>query len=71
MMASTNHLSLVFIQTPHQSFLQNFTNNTLATIIALSGGGGGEGGGGDAGDADAQVLSRTMAGIGGYHVYLF
>lgn len=33
--------------------LQNFTNNTLGTIIALSGGGGGEGG--DAGDTDAQV----------------
>lgn len=32
---------------------QNFTNNTLGTIIALSGGGGGEGG--DAGDTDAQV----------------
>lgn len=32
---------------------QNFTNNTLGTIIALSGGGGGEGG--DAGDTDVQV----------------
>ncbi|CAM9936766.1 unnamed protein product [Ectocarpus sp. 6 AP-2014] len=35
------------------TFQQNFTNNTLGTIIALSGGGGGEGG--DAGDTDVQV----------------
>ena len=59
------------IQTPHQSLLQNFTNNTLATIIALSGGGGGEGGGGDAGDSDAQVLSRTAAGVGVPRLSLF
>eukprot|EP00752_Nemacystus_decipiens_P017827 g15983.t1 len=35
------------------TFQQNFTNNALGTVIALSGGGGGEGG--DAGDTDAQV----------------
>lgn len=48
---------------PHRTS-QNFTNNTLGTIIALSGGGGGEGG--DAGDTDAQV--RTAGAQSAMHL---
>lgn len=57
-----NPLQSIYPYTQHVCFasytachpvLQNFTNNTLGTVIALSGGGGGEGG--DAGDTDAQV----------------
>ncbi|CAM9370487.1 unnamed protein product [Discosporangium mesarthrocarpum] len=41
------------------TFEQNFTKNTLSTIIALSGGGGG--GGGDSGDTDAQVAEAAKS----------
>ncbi|CAM9811966.1 unnamed protein product [Ascophyllum nodosum] len=43
------------------TFQQNFTKNTLATVIALSGGSGSGGGGGDAGDTDAQARVAEVA----------